>query len=302
MIPAHAKDGQTLSSGFHTIKATTLGQELSVYRQQQDTNAQFTTGILPSVYGGQLGPGQSRTLGVYQKSQSQALQRLAITWKMISQWWSQVMLKACTSYKNHMKEDEKFTKRVGNTYMNLWVKKTELTGEVGECEPESSETFPISWEQIRGMLLELFQLKDPMIQSALFDPQNVGYVARVLGFRDLKLPGDDDREKQLEEIGDMLKGMPVMTEPGIDNDQVHVATCMYYLNSEQGRNLKKVSPDLYGLIAQHLMMHQMIVQQQMMEQQAAELAAQGGNAPPKNGRPDQGASEAPPSATPVEGE
>ena len=51
IIPAHAKDGQTLSSGFHTIKATTLGQELSVYRQQRDTNAQFTTGILPSVYG-----------------------------------------------------------------------------------------------------------------------------------------------------------------------------------------------------------------------------------------------------------
>lgn len=304
MIPATAKEGQTLSAGFHTIKATTLGREIGEYRAQQDTNAQFVTGILPSIYGGPLGPGQSRTLGVYQKSQSQALQRLSITWKMISEWWSQVMLKSCNSFRKHMKEDEHFAKKVGNTYMNLWVRRAELTGEVGSCEPESSEQFPVSWEQIRGMILELFQLKDPNINATFFDPQNVGYISRVLGFRDLKLPGDDDREKQLEEISDILKGQPIPTEPGVDNDQIHVATCTYYLNSEQGRNLKKVSPDLYGLILQHLGQHQMYLQQQMMQQQQVEAEAQaaagGGKGIPKNNRPDQGASETPPEAVPTE--
>ena len=48
-----------------------------------------------------------------------------------------------------------------------------------------------------------------MIQEALADPANIGFVKGVLGLTDLVVPGEDSRNKQLREIDLLLRGAPV---------------------------------------------------------------------------------------------
>jgi hypothetical protein len=56
---------------------------------------------------------------------------------------------------------------------------------------------------------------DPLIQQALADPTNIGFVKSVLGLSDLVVPGEDSRNKQLREIDLLLGGAPISRqEPG----------------------------------------------------------------------------------------
>jgi hypothetical protein len=48
-----------------------------------------------------------------------------------------------------------------------------------------------------------------MIQQALGDPANIGFVKGLLGLADLVVPGEDSRNKQLREIDLLLAGAPV---------------------------------------------------------------------------------------------
>lgn len=270
MTPARALDGQTLSAGFWQPSGATLSKEAGVFRDSLDKDSQFLLGIPPSVWGGPLGGGD-RTLGEYQQSRAQALQRLSVIWKAINITWAKVMLKASKSYKDNLMEDEKLVKKEGDGFVNVWIRESELLGEVGQCEPESSENFPISWEQVRGIILELLNTNAPIVQSILQDPTNVGELSRTMGLSKFKTPGEDDRDKQLWEIAAILKGIPVQPEPEVDNNEMHVATIRSWANSAAGRETKMQNPQAYEMILMHLRIHLMVLQQQMMaelEQQA----------------------------------
>jgi hypothetical protein len=79
--------------------------------------------------------------------------------------------------------------------------------------PEADETFPRLKSQQRGVLQQLFGLKDPVIQEALAEPANLGYIKNVLGLTELVVPGEDARNKQLREIQVLLSSAPIVLEP-----------------------------------------------------------------------------------------
>jgi hypothetical protein len=78
--------------------------------------------------------------------------------------------------------------------------------------PEADETFPRLKSQQRGVLQQLFGLKDPVIQEALSDPANLGYIKSVLGLTELVIPGEDSRNKQLREIQVLLGSAPIVVD------------------------------------------------------------------------------------------
>jgi hypothetical protein len=54
------------------------------------------------------------------------------------------------------------------------------------------------------MIMQLFQLNNTEITSALMDPDNLPYIAKVIKIPQFKLPGLDDRQKQYEEIVELV--------------------------------------------------------------------------------------------------
>jgi len=302
---AKAPEGQALSSGFFQPQGATLSKEVDSFLQRLQEMAQFVIGAPPSIYGGTQSGGSS-TLGEYQQSRAQAQQRLGTDWRMLNRWWANIMTKAVKEFREFTKSlaakvndpayAEHFVKKDGENYTNVWIRLEEMTGETGEAEAESSDQFPISYEQQRGLLFEIMQSPNQTLAGMTMNPENIGAVRDIIGLYKLKIPGEQDRDKQLAEIAQMLNGMPVEIEQFIDNHQVQLMTCQSWALSPTGRDTKLSNPQGYQLVLQHAMMHYTAVQQ-MMEPPPEEGGGQSGDSPAE----DQGSSQ-PPSTGGAKGE
>jgi len=283
MNQAVAPQGMNLSSGFYQPQGATLSKEVDAFMQRLQELAQFVIGAPPSIWGGTQ-EGGSGTLGEYQQSRAQAQQRLGTDWKMLNYWWRDIMQKSVEEYRAFMKglaqkvQDpmyaENFVKRDGETYTNVWIRLEDMSGQVGEAEAETSDRFPVSWEQQRGLLFEILQSPNPVLAQVVTNPENITAVRDILGIYKLKIPGEQDRDKQLYEISQMLAGMPVMIDQFVDNHMVHWQVTSSWANSPTGRDAKVANPQGYQLVMQHAMMHYMAA---LSMQQPAQPGQTGGN-------------------------
>ncbi len=97
----------------------------------------------------------------------------------------------------------------GGEFESRWIRLADLKGNI-QAYPESDETFPRLKSQQRAVVQQLMASSDPLIQQALADPANVGFVKSLLGLSDLVVPGEDSRNKQLREIDVLLRGAPIV--------------------------------------------------------------------------------------------
>jgi hypothetical protein len=302
LYPAKSKVGMGLDSSFHTIKTSALSQEVDNFADRMNQAGQFVSGAFPTIWGGAM-EGGGGTAKEYESSRAMALQRLNLTWIAVKNWWSDVMSKAVRSFAANMKDDERYVEQRGNTYLNVWIRRAEMQGKIGQVEPDVSEAFPISWAQKRDILMNLMGMKDPMIGSVISHPENAGTVAATIGFPDLYIPGDDDRNKQLYEISQMLLAAPTPTgimgpdgqealQPSVavnqwDNHSVEAETCKAWLKSEVGLDCQQTNPAGWMNIVSHMKMHDFQAAQQaaMQAQNEADQNNQGkpGEKPPGKG-------------------
>ena len=276
--------GRPMSDVFFETRTATLPKEVEVLENKIQSLFQFVLGVFPSVFGGDAQG--SKTLGEYEQSRSQALQRLNINpWDIVVNMYAEMMAKTVKHYAEDILEDESFIEQKGNNFINVWIKKADLQGRIGEVRPEVIQQFPTSWSQKKAAILELMGLNNEMINSILFHPENINLLSQYLSIEQLYIPGDDQRNKQLSEIKglvasppmiDPASGMPmgssVPIEPQVDNHEIHAQALEAFICSEVGQALKEFNPEGYMNCLAHLQEHQMIIQQQMMEQQAQEAA------------------------------
>lgn len=263
---------QPISNSFYTLKTATLSKEIESFKQQLDEAGQFVVSSFPSIYGGPASSSSSKTLGEYEQSRNQALQRLSLRWKMLNNWYPMVMSKAVKGYIQNLLEDEKYTKYEGSNPITVWIKREEMAGKVGLADSETSEQFPISWAQKSAMIFKLMGLNDPRVGEIFFsDPENIGFMSRMFGLTELHIPGEDDRNKQLREISDILKGLPVQVDPNVDNHQIEATVCRDWLVSDKGLDCKTNNPQGYMMVMQHMMQHNQIIQQQQMAEDARQM-------------------------------
>jgi hypothetical protein len=194
--------------------------------------------------------------------------------------------------------DENFVRTQGSNFLNVWVRKTELTGDVGDVTPEVSEALPVSWTQKRDVVMNLMQMKDPVIGGILAHPENASMIAATIGLPDLYIPGDDDRNKQLQEIaqmvqqepvpgmmgGDMQSSVPIT--PELDNHPVEAEVCRAWLKSELGQDAKVNNPAGYANVLAHLKEHLMAAQPPPMPMEGGQEQEQGSKEKPKLAPPD----------------
>ena len=289
---ATAPAGRSLGEGFFTTKAATLSREVEPFADRVHNMTQFVMGSYPSIYGGPQ-DGGSGTAKEYEMSKASALQRLSTTWTILQEWWCRVQAKAVESYVKSMKGDESFVKQQGGNFLNVWIRKADLSGDIGSVEPEISETFPVSWTQKRDIMLNLIQMQNEDIAAVIRHPENAGLVASIIGVPELYIPGDDDRGKQLNEIALLIQGEPQEMPPNpmnpqgllvstvpidatLDNHYNEAETCRAWLKSEIGQDAKINNPAGYANVLAHLKEHDQIQQQMAAMQKEAESDSEDG--------------------------
>jgi hypothetical protein len=169
--------------------------------------------------------------------------------------------------------------------------------------PEADETFPRLKSQQRGVLQQLFGLKDPLIQEALAEPANLGYIKNVLGLTELVIPGEDARNKQLREIQMLLGSAPIVVAGGnrnskgekrnseegpepdpqlaplvlpsvavdvlMDEHAVEFEECKRWANSEAGQSAKMTNPAGFANVRAHAEAHLCALGQAVLAQPRA---------------------------------
>jgi hypothetical protein len=282
--------GKSINDNFGSVKTASLSREVDTFADRLSGYGQFVTGAMPAIFGG----ASEGTLGQSDLNKQGALQRLGITWLVVKTLWATVMSKAVKQYAENLLEDEVLTEKIGNSYINSVIRLEDLTGKIGEVEPESSENFPVTSGQKQQTLMQLFGLNNQGITSMLGLPENAAMVSRIIGLNELFIPGDDQRNKQLDEISQLIQGQETINpqtgqpassvpiEPQVDNDQIHITTCQDFICSEMGQDLKRFSPGGYANILAHAQEHQMNLQMIQQQQMQAQAQMQQASKPPQD--------------------
>jgi hypothetical protein len=253
IYPVKARSGMSIEASFYASRTATLTQEAKEFSSELDQDAQFVTGSFPSIYGGPSGG--SRTASEYAQSRSQALQRLSTSWTLMSFWWSDLLRRASLSYITDMMEDEKLVKKNGDSFFNVWIRRTDLVGKIGEVVPEFSEKFPVSWSQKQDVITTLMQYQIPELNSVIFSPDNAEFMTQLYGMEGMKIPGEQDRLKQRQEINELLNGNQILPDADVDTHEIHVSVLRDWMNSTEGLDVKAENPNGYELCRMHLRAH-----------------------------------------------
>lgn len=285
MIPAKAVPGKSMGDAFYQLSPATLPKDAVEFLARLEQYGQLVTGAFPSIFGGNM-QGGSGTYGEYETSKNQALQRLSLLWFMTISMWHSCKLKACKMYRDAMLEDESFSKTVGTSQIEVFIKQSELNGHVAETMPETTEEFPVSWSQQRDSVMKLIEQKVEPFMNMIALPENSTFLQQMLGLDNLYVPGNDDRTKQLKEIAELLQGQPIMpglddtgnpvldetgqpakpeptipVDPTVDKHDIEAEVCSSFLRSSIGQYMKDVNPGGYANIVAHMEQHQQNIQQ-----------------------------------------
>ncbi len=187
-FPARARPGQPLAAGFFQPAAAQVPPDM--IRHQQDLIgpvSQFLTGLFPAVFGGNME--DVKTASGYALARDQAMGRLGLVWRRLKQFYGEVMLLGVDCFRKNRPEDVDVPLLGPDGTLDArMIRVGDLKGNI--CvHPEADETFPRLKSQQSGVLQQLFGLKDPLIQEALAEPANLGYIKNVLGLTELVIPG-----------------------------------------------------------------------------------------------------------------
>jgi hypothetical protein len=160
------------------------------------------------VFGGNME--DVKTASGYALARDQALGRLGLVWRRMKQFYADVMLLSVDVFRKNRPHDAEIP-LLGpdGVFDSHVIRIADLKGNIA-VHPEADETFPRLKSQQRGVLQQMFSINDPMIQRALTEPANLGYIKNVLGLTELVIPGEESRNKQLREIQQLLASAPIV--------------------------------------------------------------------------------------------
>lgn len=240
---------------------------------------QFLTGLLPSIWGGQL-EGNDTASG-YAMAREQALGRIGIFWTSMKIFYAAAMRQAIECFRENRTDDvEQVISSEGGDFESKWIRMADLEGHI-QVYDDPDEKFPELPGQVRAMLQQI--MNDPAIGPMLMqDPGNVGTAKNIMGLRDFTIPNEDSRIKQLREITELLKTGPVSeggqpdpmtgqpTPPQstvpidmlFDNHAIEATEMKRWANSDAGQTAARENPAGFANVQAHYQEHMAAAQQQ----------------------------------------
>lgn len=270
IYPVKAAPGKALGESFYELKTANLSPEILPFFQKVQELGQQVSGALPSLFGGQVEG--SRTASEYSMSRAQAMQRLQNNWKIFTVWWKEIFSKVVPMYIKELQEDERDVQKTeAGTFFNTYIRKAETEGKIGKIELESNENIPLTWSQQKDTIMQLLENPNPEIARTITDPRNIKNLQDAIGLTNFTIPGEDDREKQLDELKQLAIGTPIPIdemgnmqssipiEPTVDDHSIHATVCRGFLVGEAGRQLKEDNPEGYHNILLHMQEHMQLI-------------------------------------------
>jgi hypothetical protein len=208
-FPARARPGQPLAAGFFQPAPARVPPDMLEHQQDLiGPVAQFLTGMFPAIFGGNME--DVKTASGYALARDQAMGRLGLVWRRTKQFYADVMMLGVDCFRKNRPGDAEIP-MLGpdGLFDSRMIRIVDLKGNLS-VHPEADETFPRLKSQQRGVLQQLFSNNDPVIQRALTEPANLGYIKSVLGLTEMVIPGEDSRNKQLREIQQLLASPPIV--------------------------------------------------------------------------------------------
>jgi len=207
--PARARPGQPLSASFFQPAPAQVPPDMLRHQEElMGPIPQFLSGLFPAVFGGEME--SQKTATGYAMARDQALGRLGLVWRRLKQFYSDVMLLGVDCFRKNRPDDVEIP-LLGEDgiFRSRWIRLADLKGNIF-AHPESDEAFPRQKSQQRAVIQQLMSVNDPMVQRALTDPANIGYIKNCLGLAELVVPGEDARVKQMREIQQLLSSAPLV--------------------------------------------------------------------------------------------
>lgn len=294
IYPATPKAGKTVGDGFHEVKTATLSGEILPFGQNIQQMGQLVSGALPALFGG-VSEGSSKTASEYSMSRAQALQRLQSTWKIFTTWYKNIFGKVIPAYMKDMKDDERIVEKDDKGgFLNTFIRKADLQGKIGSIELEASEQLPATWSQRKDVVMEILKGGNEQVLAQLFAPENLPIVREAIGLNDFIIPGEADRQKQFEEIQQLINSEPIVMppdetmmieaevmgqeaqpieqpsveiDPDLDNHEIEAEICRHWLISDAGRLAKIDNQQGYRNVLLHFKAHLQVIQMRQMQAQ-----------------------------------
>jgi hypothetical protein len=207
--PARARPGQPLAASFFQPAPAQVPPDMLRHQEElMGPIPQFLSGLFPAVFGGEME--SQKTATGYAMARDQALGRLGLVWRRLKQFYSDVMLLGVDCFRKNRPDDVEIP-LLGEDgiFRSRWIRLADLKGNIF-AHPESDEAFPRQKSQQRAVIQQLMSVNDPMVQRALTDPANIGYIKSCLGLSELVVPGEDARVKQMREIQQLLTSAPLI--------------------------------------------------------------------------------------------
>jgi hypothetical protein len=277
--PAQARPGMSLEGGFYETHSASLSREVDIFSQNIQQLAQLVVHAFPSIFGGQL-TGGTGTYAEYAKSAQQALQVLGLDYTPIVDAFAQATKKAVRSFIENVKGDKvSYSYSERGSPINLFIDKTQAVGKVGEVSIESASQIPLSWAELRAMIMDFIKTGNQQLLAALFHPENATIVKSIIGLDQFYIQGEPDRKLQHFEIKELLTQQtsedpqvdPIMQrvvgptmKPSVavsdsDNHAIHIEIIKIWRTSEEGQWNKINNPQGYDNVIAHEKQHQMFM-------------------------------------------
>jgi hypothetical protein len=286
--PATAKAGAALADGFYQPLPAQVAPDMPKYQDNlAGPVSQFLSGLFPAVFGGEMEG--NKTASGYAMARDQAMGRIGMIWRRVKQFYADTMMLSVDCFRRNRPEDVEVP-MLGqdNEFESHAIRLVDLKGNI-QARPEADETFPRLKSQQRQVIQTLMESEDPVVAEMLGDPANVGQVRSILGLSDFHIPGEDERNKQLREIEQMMQeqatpkvgpdNMPMMGPDGqpmlqssvevdvlLDNHKIEFEECMRWASSDDGQEARVQNPAGFANVRAHAMEHkmEMVAQEAMM--------------------------------------
>ena len=227
-------------------------------------------------------------------SQANARQRIQNIYKLFTHWWKELKGKAIPIFINEMKTDEQdVQKQPDGSFINMFIRMAELQGRIGKIELEAADNLPMTWTQNKDTIMKMVEAQNPIFMEMFAAPENIPIMRDAIGLIDFYIPGEEDRQKQLDEIKELLQSEPIEDPetgtfvPSVEIDvtydkhNIQFEMVRQWVTSEAGRLAKIENPPGYQNVLLHGQMHFFEMNKQMVLAQSTESGAKGKDNPEK---------------------